>query len=212
LQAYLLEDLKRDLGLDRADLIALAYLLGSDYCDGVKGVGIVNAMEIIDIFGSRTVSPKITSATASMDIEPTSAVAPMLAQVLSGLTAFRDWLEEDRARGLLARPGAPSGAALLASARAEEEEEESTGAAEREKEVAQVGHHHHITLLHSHHHHIRLASSYYTALILLHIRNRSRRNIAVPRASGQLTLRFQIERWGRPTYNQRCAPMTNGHN
>jgi hypothetical protein len=51
-QAYLADDLRRDLGVDRSDLIAMAYLLGSDYTDGVKGIGIVNAMEIIDVFGS----------------------------------------------------------------------------------------------------------------------------------------------------------------
>ena len=38
------------LGLSRDDLIHLAYLLGCDYCEGVRGVGIVNAMEIIENF------------------------------------------------------------------------------------------------------------------------------------------------------------------
>jgi 5'-3' exonuclease len=32
----------------------MAYLLGSDYTDGVKGIGIVNAMEILDVFGSQS--------------------------------------------------------------------------------------------------------------------------------------------------------------
>jgi hypothetical protein len=51
---YLAEDIRRDLGVDRSDLIAMAYLLGSDYTDGVKGIGIVNAMEILDVFGSQS--------------------------------------------------------------------------------------------------------------------------------------------------------------
>mgnify|MGYP000947106365 CR=1 FL=1 len=37
----------RDLGLSRHDLIRLALFLGSDYTLGVKGIGPVNAIEII---------------------------------------------------------------------------------------------------------------------------------------------------------------------
>ena len=36
--------------LGRNAMVALAMLLGSDYTEGVKGVGIVNAMEILDTF------------------------------------------------------------------------------------------------------------------------------------------------------------------
>lgn len=42
-----MEDVRREMGLEREDLIALAFFLGSDYCQGVKGVGIVNALEIL---------------------------------------------------------------------------------------------------------------------------------------------------------------------
>lgn len=52
-EAYLSEDIRRDLGVSRSDLIAMAYLLGSDYTEGVKGIGIVNAMEIVDVFGTK---------------------------------------------------------------------------------------------------------------------------------------------------------------
>ena len=38
-------DVESELALDRSGLIAMAQLLGSDYTDGVHGVGIVNAME-----------------------------------------------------------------------------------------------------------------------------------------------------------------------
>ena len=38
------------MGLEREDLVALAYFLGSDYCEGVNGVGIVNALEILQAF------------------------------------------------------------------------------------------------------------------------------------------------------------------
>lgn len=42
--------IERDLGLNREKLISLALFLGSDYTLGVKGVGIVNAMEIVNAF------------------------------------------------------------------------------------------------------------------------------------------------------------------
>jgi len=38
--------------LRREQLIFLALFLGSDYTLGIKGVGIVNAMEIVEIFDS----------------------------------------------------------------------------------------------------------------------------------------------------------------
>ncbi|CAM9977363.1 unnamed protein product, partial [Choristocarpus tenellus] len=45
-EAYLLADAERDLGVGTDEIIALALLLGSDYTEGVKGVGIVNSMEV----------------------------------------------------------------------------------------------------------------------------------------------------------------------
>jgi DNA excision repair protein ERCC-5 len=36
--------------MNREKLIIFALLLGSDYTDGIKGIGIVNAMEILKIF------------------------------------------------------------------------------------------------------------------------------------------------------------------
>lgn len=47
---YLAEDARLELGLHREDLVALAYFLGSDYAEGVTGVGIVNAVEIVHAF------------------------------------------------------------------------------------------------------------------------------------------------------------------
>lgn len=49
-EAYRMEDITTELGLDRSDLIDLALLLGSDYTTGVYGVGIVNGMEILKAF------------------------------------------------------------------------------------------------------------------------------------------------------------------
>ncbi|KAF8843762.1 PIN domain-like protein [Paxillus ammoniavirescens] len=49
-ECFLLSDLARELGLQRDALIRLAYLLGSDYVDGLPGVGPVVAMELIKEF------------------------------------------------------------------------------------------------------------------------------------------------------------------
>jgi DNA excision repair protein ERCC-5 len=49
-EEYRMEDITNELGFDRAALICLALLLGSDYCVGIRGVGIVNATEIIATF------------------------------------------------------------------------------------------------------------------------------------------------------------------
>lgn len=49
-ECFLLADLQRELGLDRSTLIQLAYLLGSDYTEGLTGVGPVAAMELLREF------------------------------------------------------------------------------------------------------------------------------------------------------------------
>ncbi|KAH7342046.1 hypothetical protein B0J17DRAFT_649235 [Rhizoctonia solani] len=53
-ECFLAADLERELGLDRETLIALAYLLGSDYTEGLSGVGPVVAMEILKEFPGET--------------------------------------------------------------------------------------------------------------------------------------------------------------
>lgn len=49
-ECYLLPDLEKNMRLDREKLINLAILLGSDYTEGLSGVGVVNAMEILNEF------------------------------------------------------------------------------------------------------------------------------------------------------------------
>ncbi|KAH7913580.1 hypothetical protein BJ138DRAFT_1177958 [Hygrophoropsis aurantiaca] len=49
-ECFLLSDLTRELGLDRDTLVRLAYLLGSDYVEGLPGVGPVVAMEMMKEF------------------------------------------------------------------------------------------------------------------------------------------------------------------
>lgn len=51
-EAFMAADIERELGLRRVDLVSLALLLGSDYTEGVRGVGIVNATEVVRAFPS----------------------------------------------------------------------------------------------------------------------------------------------------------------
>lgn len=49
-ECYLGTDIERELALDRQRLIRLAHFLGSDYCDGLPGVGPVLGMELMAEF------------------------------------------------------------------------------------------------------------------------------------------------------------------
>lgn len=48
--AYKMNYIESDMALDRQKLILLALFLGSDYTLGIRGVGIVNAIEIVTAF------------------------------------------------------------------------------------------------------------------------------------------------------------------
>ncbi|XP_034048515.1 DNA repair protein complementing XP-G cells homolog [Thalassophryne amazonica] len=54
---YQFSDLQSQLGLDRTKLINLAYLLGSDYTEGIPGVGHVTGMEILNEFPGPGLEP-----------------------------------------------------------------------------------------------------------------------------------------------------------
>lgn len=49
-ECYLASDLEKEMSLPREQLVALAQLLGSDYTEGISGVGPVTAVEIISEF------------------------------------------------------------------------------------------------------------------------------------------------------------------
>ncbi|CAL8404077.1 unnamed protein product [Boreogadus saida] len=57
IEHYQYTDLHNQLGLDRSKLINMAYLLGSDYTDGVPGVGYVTGMEILNEFPGPNLEP-----------------------------------------------------------------------------------------------------------------------------------------------------------
>ncbi|CAN4081724.1 unnamed protein product [Withania somnifera] len=49
-ETYFMKDVESELGLDREKIIRMALLLGSDYTEGVSGIGIVNAIEVVNAF------------------------------------------------------------------------------------------------------------------------------------------------------------------
>ncbi|KAI9084232.1 hypothetical protein K1719_033739 [Acacia pycnantha] len=49
-ETYFMEDIEKELGLTGDKLIRMALLLGSDYTEGVSGIGIVNAIEVVNAF------------------------------------------------------------------------------------------------------------------------------------------------------------------
>ncbi|XP_009468569.1 PREDICTED: DNA repair protein complementing XP-G cells-like [Nipponia nippon] len=59
---YQYVDFQNQLGLDRSKLINLAYLLGSDYTEGIPNVGFVTAMEILNEFPGHGLEPLVKFA------------------------------------------------------------------------------------------------------------------------------------------------------
>ena len=51
-ECYLVSDLEREYALDRHKLIRFAHLLGSDYTEGIPGIGPVTALEILTDFST----------------------------------------------------------------------------------------------------------------------------------------------------------------
>ncbi|GMH40145.1 hypothetical protein BSKO_08049 [Bryopsis sp. KO-2023] len=49
-EEYNMQDIESELGLDQQRLIQMAMLLGSDYTEGISGIGIVNATEVVQAF------------------------------------------------------------------------------------------------------------------------------------------------------------------
>ncbi|XP_010555901.1 PREDICTED: DNA repair protein UVH3 isoform X2 [Tarenaya hassleriana] len=49
-ETYFMKDVEKELGMTREKLIRMALLLGSDYTEGVSGIGIVNAIEVLNAF------------------------------------------------------------------------------------------------------------------------------------------------------------------
>ena len=65
---YSMNVIERKLKLNRERMIIFALLLGSDYTEGVKGIGIVNAMEILKVHDNFDSLKKFTAWAQSADI------------------------------------------------------------------------------------------------------------------------------------------------
>ena len=72
--AYFAEDGRRELKLGRCEFVSLALLLGGDYAHGVKGVGIVNAMEVLQAFHFPHAHPEKQQVDADSIFEQVRAV------------------------------------------------------------------------------------------------------------------------------------------
>jgi 5'-3' exonuclease len=79
--------------LTREDFIALAYFLGSDYTDGINGVGIVNALEIVQTFSMKSPEKDVSSEPQSPSFKRSEVVSHHIKQPLDGLQQFKHWLE-----------------------------------------------------------------------------------------------------------------------
>ena len=73
-EQYLADSLAQELGLKRERLALLALLLGSDYTEGISGIGIVNAMETIATYPSLSELKLFRQWLESPDIEAFRAV------------------------------------------------------------------------------------------------------------------------------------------
>jgi len=76
-EVYSSDRIKQELGLDRDRFIQLALLLGSDYTEGIHGVGIVNAIEIVSAFQG-TVSEASEAFKTWVDLEELTMVPDKL--------------------------------------------------------------------------------------------------------------------------------------
>nr|XP_033806539.1 DNA repair protein complementing XP-G cells-like isoform X2 [Geotrypetes seraphini] len=76
IEYYQSVDIKNQLGLDRYKLINLAYLMGSDYTEGIPTVGYVTAMEILNEFPGPGIEPLIKFAKWWTEAQNTKKMKP----------------------------------------------------------------------------------------------------------------------------------------
>lgn len=126
-EVYLAEDAKLELGLSRTDLVSLAYLLGSDYTEGVRGVGVVNAMEIIHTFSSQ----QDEQAKGGKEADDSVSAA------LLGLRQFKSWLEGFDLSQALGKRGKDKGKGKYRKKTLTDKKKEKTGKRKRGAKMSQ---------------------------------------------------------------------------
>ncbi|PBP20047.1 DNA excision repair protein [Diplocarpon rosae] len=101
-ECYLLSDIEKELSLSRDQLIAIAHLLGSDYTDGLPGVGPVTAVEILSEFPSASGLQEFKEWWSTVQVNgPPVNTEP---------STFRKKFRRSQATKLFLPPGFPSSA------------------------------------------------------------------------------------------------------
>ncbi|KAA8569815.1 hypothetical protein EYC84_002158 [Monilinia fructicola] len=101
-ECYLASDLEKELSLSRDQLISIAHLLGSDYTEGIPGIGPVTAVEILSEFPSNTGLEEFKEWWSTVQ-NPLLATNPP-----SEPTLFRKKFRRSQATKLFLPPGFPS--------------------------------------------------------------------------------------------------------
>lgn len=100
-ECYLAVDMEKELSLSREQLISLAHLLGSDYTEGIPGIGPVTAVEILSEFPGRDGLVKFKEWWTEIQSNPSR---PKDAET----TKFRRKFRKSNATKLFLPPGFPS--------------------------------------------------------------------------------------------------------
>lgn len=99
-ECYVASDLEKELSLSRDQLISIAHLLGSDYTEGLPGIGPVTAVEIISEFPSSSGLEDFRSWWSTAQHSP--------ATLSSEPSKFRKKFRRAQATKLFLPPGFPS--------------------------------------------------------------------------------------------------------
>ncbi len=101
-ECYLSGDIEKELSLSRDQLIAIAHLLGSDYTEGLPGVGPVTAVEILSDFPNANGLEEFREWWNSVQLNPQAMVAEK--------STFRKKFRRSQATKLFLPPAFPSAA------------------------------------------------------------------------------------------------------
>ena len=91
-----MDTIESSLGLDRHRLIGLALLLGSDYTEGIRGVGVVNAMEILGAYGGMIANSSdrdLSTCKENGDEERYASVNSSSIECVEGLRKFKKFID-----------------------------------------------------------------------------------------------------------------------
>ncbi|KAJ3417438.1 DNA repair protein rad2 [Chytridiales sp. JEL 0842] len=98
-EQYTLSNLETSMGLNRCMLVLLAYLLGSDYTEGIQGIGVVTAMEILKEWGVEAVLAEylgvwktVKASTRAENVEEGRRRREGNQKLLDCLQGFKDWV------------------------------------------------------------------------------------------------------------------------